>query len=46
MPNEPNSKNECPTAIIDENLFIARVIQSPLMQSIPSRPRWHVEKGG
>src|SRR6266568_2884884 len=46
MPNEHNSENECPTAIIDENLFIARIIQSPLMQSIPSCPRWHGEKGG
>ena len=34
-----------PAANIDIVLFIEHVIQSPPMQSIPSRPHWHAEKG-
>jgi len=45
VPNRPNSKNEHPAANIDNVLFIEHVIQSPLMQSIPSRPHCHAEKG-
>ena len=44
-PNGPNSRNERPAANIDNVLFIEHVIQSPPMQSILSRPRWHAEKG-
>ena len=45
-PNEPSSENEQPTAIIDNDLFIEHVIQSAPMQSIPSRPHTHAERGG